>query len=72
MGVEETLKKYSWILPLIQKADRATRSMIMKNFRQKKTNFYPEMEVKADVDNLIKFMLCPNMCRFDCGTLKAS
>ncbi|MFX1592610.1 MAG: hypothetical protein ACFFCL_07950, partial [Promethearchaeota archaeon] len=72
MGVEETLKKYSWILPLIQKADRATRSTIMKNFRQKKANFFPEGEFKADVDNLIKCMLCPNMCRFDCGVLQAS
>lgn len=72
MGVEETLKKYSWILPLIQKADRATRSMIMKNFRQKKANFFPKGEYKADVDNLIKCMLCLNMCRFDCGTLQAS
>ncbi|MFX0006195.1 MAG: (Fe-S)-binding protein [Promethearchaeota archaeon] len=72
MGVEETLKKYSWIMPLIQKADRVTRSMIMKNFRQKKANFFPEEKVQADVDNLIKCMLCPNMCRFDCGTLQAS
>ena len=65
MGVEETLKKYSWILPLIQKADRATRAVIMKNFRQKKTNFFPEGEFNADVENLINCMLCPNMCRFD-------
>ncbi len=72
MGVEQTLKKYSWILPLIQKVDRATRSIIMKNFRQKKLNFFPEGEFKADVENLIKCMLCPNMCRFDCGTLQAS
>lgn len=72
MGVEETLKKYKWILPLLQKADRVTRSIIMKNFRQKETNFYPKDEVKADVDNLIKCMLCPNMCRFDCGMLQAS
>ena len=72
MGVEETLKKYSWILPLIQKADRITRSTIMKNFRQKKKNFFPEGEYKADVENLINCMLCPNMCRFDCGTLQAS
>ncbi|MFX1379720.1 MAG: (Fe-S)-binding protein [Promethearchaeota archaeon] len=72
MGVEETLKKYSWILPLIQKTDRVTRSIIMKNFRQKRVNFFPEGDVKADVDNLIKCMLCPNMCRFDCGTLQAS
>ncbi len=72
MGVEETLNKYSWILPLIQNADRVTRSLIMKNFRQKKANFFPEGEYKADVENLIKCMLCPNMCRFDCGTLQAS
>jgi Fe-S oxidoreductase len=72
VGIEETLKKYSWILPLIQKADRATRSTIMKNFRQKKANFFPEGEFKADVNNLINCMLCPNMCRFDCGTLQAS
>ena len=72
MGVEETLKKYSWILPYIQKADRATRSRIMKGFRQKKINFYPKEDYKADVDNLIKCMLCPNLCRFDCGTLQAS
>jgi Fe-S oxidoreductase len=72
MGVEETLNKYSWILPFIQKADRVTRSIIMKNFRQKKANFFPEGDFKADVENLIKCMLCPNMCRFDCGTLQAS
>lgn len=72
MGIEETLKKYSWITPLLQKADRETRSILMKNFRQRKKNFYPEDDVKADIDNLIKCMLCPNMCRFDCGSLQAA
>jgi len=72
VSVEETLKKYKWMIPLIQKADRVSRSILMKNFRQKKENFYPEGEFKADVDNLIKCMLCPNLCRFDCGTLQAS
>lgn len=72
MGVFETLAKYKWMLPLINKADRETKSLLMKNFRSKKKNFYPEGEYKADLDNLIKCMLCPNMCRFDCGTLQAS
>jgi Fe-S oxidoreductase len=72
MGIEETLKKYSWITPLLQKADRETRSILMKNFRQRKKNFYPEGDFKADIDNLIKCMLCPNMCRFDCGSLQAA
>lgn len=72
MGVFETLAKYKWMLPLINKADRETKSLLMKNFRSKKKNFYPEGSYKADIDNLIKCMLCPNMCRFDCGTLQAS
>ncbi|MBY8990367.1 MAG: (Fe-S)-binding protein [Candidatus Lokiarchaeota archaeon] len=72
MGVEETLKKYSWMVPLLQKADRETRAILMKNFRQRKKNFFPKGDFKADVDNLIKCMLCPNMCRFDCGSLQAT
>lgn len=72
MGVFETLKKYKWMLPLINKADRDTKAALLKNFRNKKKDFYPIGEYKADIDNLIKCMLCPNMCRFDCGTLQAS
>ena len=72
MGAFETLKKYKWMIPLLNKADRDIKSILMKNMRSKEKNFYPEGEYKADVDNLIKCMLCPNMCRFDCGTLQAS
>ncbi len=72
MGVFETLKKYKWMVPLIEKADRITKSTLLKNFRLKKKNFYPEGEYKADIDNLIKCMLCVNLCRFDCQTLQAS
>jgi Fe-S oxidoreductase len=72
MGAFETLKKYKWMLPLLSKADRDIKSILMKNMRSKEKNFFPEGEYKADVDNLIKCMLCPNMCRFDCGTLQAS
>ena len=72
MGAFDTLKKYKWMLPLLSKADRDIKSILMKNMRSKEKNFYPEGEYKADVDNLIKCMLCPNMCRFDCGTLQAS
>jgi len=72
MGAFDTLKKYKWMLPLLSKADRDIRAILMKNMRSTKKNFYPEGEYKADVANLIKCMLCPNMCRFDCGTLQAS
>ncbi len=72
MGAFDTLKKYKWMLPLLSKADRDIKAILMKNMRSTKKNFYPKGEYKADIGNLIKCMLCPNMCRFDCGTLQAS
>lgn len=66
------LKKYKWIVPLISKADRRVKAQILKNLAAKEKNFYPEGEYKADVKNLINCMLCPNMCRFDCGSLQAA
>ena len=56
------------MVPLITRADRKTKSLLLKNAMNKKKNFFPEEEGKADVKNLINCMLCPNMCRFDCGT----
>ncbi len=72
MTIMDTLKKYKWIVPLISKADRKIKAQILKNLASKEKNFYPEGEYKADVKNLINCMLCPNMCRFDCGSLQAA
>lgn len=72
MGMFETLKKYKWMLPLITKADRKTKAVLLKNAMNKNKNFSPKEDVKANVKDLINCMLCPNMCRFDCGTLQAS
>jgi len=70
--VAEILKKYKWMGPIIQKMDRDTKKVFMKSFRMRNKNFFPEGDYKADVKNLVNCMLCPNMCRFDCGTLQAS
>ncbi|MFX1447534.1 MAG: (Fe-S)-binding protein, partial [Promethearchaeota archaeon] len=43
-----------------------------KNMSRVKKNFFPEGDYKADIDNLINCALCPNLCRFDCGTLQAA
>ncbi len=58
--------------PIIAKMDRDIKRIFMKNFRMRDKNFFPEGDYKADVKNLVNCMLCPNMCRFDCGTLQAS
>ncbi|MFW9987242.1 MAG: (Fe-S)-binding protein [Candidatus Odinarchaeota archaeon] len=70
--MSEILKKYKWMGPIIEKMDRDTKRIFMKNFRMRDKNFFPEGEYKADIKNLVNCMLCPNMCRFDCGTLQAS
>jgi len=70
--VAEILKKYKWMGPIIQKMDRDTKKVFMKSFRMRDKNFFPEGDYNADVKNLVNCMLCPNMCRFDCGTLQAS
>jgi Fe-S oxidoreductase len=68
----EELKKYKWMIPLISGAERNVRRKLLKNLRKKKDRFYPTGDFNADVKNLINCMLCPNMCRFDCGTLQAA
>ncbi|MHA1487449.1 MAG: (Fe-S)-binding protein [Promethearchaeota archaeon] len=68
----EILKKYKWMGPIIQKMDRDIKKVFMKSFRMRDKNFFPEGDYKADIKNLVNCMLCPNMCRFDCGTLQAS
>jgi len=70
--VSDILKKYKWMGPIIEKMDRDIKRIFMKNFRMREKNFFPEGDYKADIKNLVNCMLCPNMCRFDCGTLQAS
>ena len=70
--MSEILKKYKWMGPIIAKMDRDIKRIFMKNFRMRDKNFFPEGDYKADIKNLVNCMLCPNMCRFDCGTLQAS
>ena len=70
--MSEILKKYKWMGPIIAKMDRDVKRIFMKNFRLRDKNFFPEGDYKADIKNLVNCMLCPNMCRFDCGALQAS
>ena len=68
----EILDKYKWMGPIIEKMDSEIKRIFMKNFRLREKNFFPKGDYKADVKNLVNCMLCPNMCRFDCGTLQAA
>jgi len=72
MSIFDTLKKYPWMVSLLEKADRKIKAILLKNAASKNKNFFPEGDYKADVKNLANCMLCPNMCRFDCGSLQAA
>ena len=70
--MSEILKKYRWFGPFIEKMDRDIKRIFMKNFRMRDKNYFPEGDYKADIKNLVNCMLCPNLCKFDCGTLQSS
>ena len=65
------MEKYKWFIAEINKADKDVKRKIFRNLSRVKKDFHPTEECKADVSNLINCALCPNMCRFDCGTLQA-
>ena len=60
------IKKYSWLIGAILKADFSTKKRIITNFFTAKKKYVP----RSDVDNVLKCALCPNMCRFDCPVSK--
>lgn len=70
--MSEILKKYKWVGPFIEKMDRDIKMIFMKNFRMRDKKYFPEGDYKADIKNLVNCMLCPNLCKFDCGTLQIS
>jgi len=70
--MSEILMRYKWLGPIIEKMDRDIKRIFMKNFRMRDKNYFPEGDYKADIKNLVNCMLCPNYCKFDCGTFQAS
>ena len=70
--MESFLEKYKWFLEDLNKAEKDVKRKVFNGLRLMKKNYYPTNEVKADVGNLINCALCPNMCRFDCGTLQVA
>ena len=59
------IKKNSWVIDSILKAKFSTRVQIIKNFLWAKKKYLPK-DKNADMGDILKCALCPNMCRFDC------
>ena len=65
------IKKYGWMIRAIAKTKIKVKQAMVRGLRRKKS-YYPRKATKADMDNLVKCSLCPNMCRFDCPAVQAS
>ena len=70
--MQEFLDKYRWFIEELNKVEKDVKRKVIKNISRVKKSFFPEGDYKADIDNLINCALCPNLCRFDCGTLQAA
>jgi fumarate reductase (CoM/CoB) subunit B len=68
----EEFKKYLWIAKAISRLRLSTQKEVIVRFLTAKKKYLPEPKTKAQVDDILKCALCPNMCRFDCPVLQAA
>lgn len=63
--------KQLWIAKAISKLRLSTQKEIVTRLLTSKKKYVTE-DGKANVDDILKCALCPNMCRFDCPVLQAA
>jgi fumarate reductase (CoM/CoB) subunit B len=68
----EEFKKYLWIAKAISRLNLSTQKEVIVRFLTAKKKYLPDTKTKAQVDDILKCALCPNMCRFDCPVLQAA
>ncbi|KYK28418.1 MAG: hypothetical protein AYK19_05630 [Theionarchaea archaeon DG-70-1] len=67
----DTMRKYLWVIKAISKLRLSTQKEVITNFLTAEKKYVPD-NTKADVSDILKCALCPNMCRFDCPVLQAT
>lgn len=67
----DTARKYLWVIKAISKLRLSTQKEVLARFLTAKKKYLPDEKVKAEVSDILKCALCPNMCRFDCPVLDA-
>ncbi|MHA1819125.1 MAG: (Fe-S)-binding protein [Promethearchaeota archaeon] len=76
MGFITKLKKYKWMIRLILNTKWKDKKLMIRGFKNAKQYLsVPEdrhKSVHTDMKELLKCTLCPNMCRFDCPTLRVT
>ncbi|MCP4762750.1 MAG: (Fe-S)-binding protein [archaeon] len=62
MGLDEKIKASS----------KEVQEILTQSAIDRKKKYFPKKKTKARINDLLECMLCPNMCRFDCGSLQAA
>ena len=68
----DTAKKYLWVLKAISRLNLSTQKEVVTKFLTAQKKYLPDEKTEADVKDILKCALCPNMCRFDCPVLQAA
>jgi hypothetical protein len=68
----DTMKKYLWVIKAISRLKLSTQKEVISRFLTAQKKYLPDEKTHADVGDVLKCALCPNMCRFDCPVLRAA
>jgi Fe-S oxidoreductase len=71
MEIFKKLKKYSWMLPIFKNASKEDRANFVEGYKHRKT-YYTMDNIDANIEDLARCALCPNMCRFDCPAVQVT
>lgn len=68
----DTAKRYLWVLKAISRLNLSVQKEVVAKFLTAQKKYLPDEKTEADVKDILKCALCPNMCRFDCPVLQAA
>jgi Fe-S oxidoreductase len=66
----DKIKKYSWAIDALLGIKWSTKKEVISHFLMAKKKYIPKEKTNANVGDILKCALCPNMCRFDCPVLR--
>jgi Fe-S oxidoreductase len=71
VGLFTKIKKYKWLAKLVVSGSAKDIKKTVQGFRHEK-DFYHVENTHVDMKELLKCALCPNMCRFECPSLRVT
>lgn len=71
MSIFTKIKKYKWLINVVLQTSSEDRKNLIAGYKARR-RFYTCEGIDADLKEMAKCAMCPNMCRFDCPALMTS